>query len=267
MLLDAYDAAEKRWQDERAKEVLQGEGEPARQGNLSDNTNARRGKPDDDPTSQNYVLRSAASRLRSAEEIEDDLAPERPIYRDFDERLRQFFSTWYGDAHLEDGIIKVCLCTSESHRMLNHEQIRAFESVDVIYQSLEDWRAARDILRCKPDFHTRKRYDGVLLNTEDVRFARLEGLFRCTLPSGVVRDVAMVRPFRASSWRPRSSWNGCQVVELTTERDGSPATMFVSPEYFVRGVLLVDTDLKRLAGRRFFVDDVVDNDIFLRMGN
>jgi hypothetical protein len=44
-------------------------------------------------------------------------------------------------------------------------------------------------------------------------------------------------------------------------------TMFVTPEYLIRGVLLVDVDLQDEAGDRCFVDDVVDNDIFLRMGN
>jgi hypothetical protein len=43
--------------------------------------------------------------------------------------------------------------------------------------------------------------------------------------------------------------------------------MFVTPEYLTRGVLLVDTDLKQLVGERYFVDDIVDNDIFLRLGN
>jgi hypothetical protein len=43
--------------------------------------------------------------------------------------------------------------------------------------------------------------------------------------------------------------------------------MFVTPEYLIRGVLLVDVELRDECGNLFFVDDVVDNDMFLRMGN
>jgi hypothetical protein len=43
--------------------------------------------------------------------------------------------------------------------------------------------------------------------------------------------------------------------------------MFVTPWYLIRGCLLMDTELNRPTGQHFFVDDVVDNDIFLRLGN
>jgi hypothetical protein len=129
-----------------------------------------------------------------------------------------------------------------------------------MYQSQEDFRYKRDILHCSPNFHGRPRFDGVLLKTEATQFGRLEGLYRCTLPSGSVREVALIRAFTESSWRPPSSWAGCRVIEQGD-------LMFVTPQYLIRGALLVDTDLTRLTGDHYFVDDVVDNDMFLRMGN
>jgi hypothetical protein len=75
-----------------------------------------------------------------------------------------------------------------------------------------------------------------------------------------VRDVVLLQTFTESAWRPPSSWAGCRVLEMGE-------AMFVTPRYLIRGALLVDTDLKQLAGKRYFVDDVVDNDMFLRMGN
>jgi hypothetical protein len=99
------------------------------------------------------------------------------------------------------------------------------------------------------------------LKTQDVQFARLAGLFRCTLPNGLFRDVAFVRTCREVGWRPASSWSGCRVVE-------DADMMFVTPEYLIRGILLVDVNLQDdEVGERCFVDDVVDNDVFLRMGN
>lgn len=139
-------------------------------------------------------------------------------------------------------------------------QIKNFSRLDVTYQSQEDFRSCRDILRCSNNFYRRKRYDGVLLRTRDVKFGRLEGLFRCTLPNGVTRDVALVRALRESNWRPSSPWSGCRVVEEAN-------SMFISPQYIIRGVLLVDTDLVNLPATQYYVDDVVDHDIFLRLGN
>jgi hypothetical protein len=141
-------------------------------------------------------------------------------------------------------------------------KIKRYARVDITYQSQEDFRVCTDILRCEERFYNRQRYDGVLLRTMEFRFGRLEGAFRCFLPGGIVHDVLLVRKFREISWRPPSSWDGCRVV--TEDDDGF---MFITRSFLIRGVLLVDTDLRTLPGERFFVDDMIDNDMFLRMGN
>ncbi|KAJ7044327.1 hypothetical protein C8F04DRAFT_942289 [Mycena alexandri] len=38
-------------------------------------------------------------------------------------------------------------------------QIRPFKCARNTYQSFEDWRGLRDIVRCNPCFHGRPRYD------------------------------------------------------------------------------------------------------------
>jgi hypothetical protein len=139
-------------------------------------------------------------------------------------------------------------------------QITVFKALYVTYQSVEDFRARTDKLRCNPTYHGRARYDFAWFNVEGMQFARLEGLFRCHLPSGVTRDVLLVQGFKDTRWRPQTFWDGCKVVEKGPSR-------FVLPDYVVRGALLVDTELGRPNSQRFFVDDTVDNDMFLRMGN
>jgi hypothetical protein len=139
-------------------------------------------------------------------------------------------------------------------------QMTRFAWVDVTYQSQEDFRAQRNILCCKHNFYGRPQYDGVLLWTVNFRFGRLEGAFRCYLPHGVVHEVLLVRRMHKIGWRPESSWDGCRVVQ---EDD----YMFISPSYLIRGVLLVNTDLQDLNTEHFFVDDMVDSDIFVRLGN
>jgi hypothetical protein len=114
----------------------------------------------------------------------------------------------------------------------------------VTYQSCEDWRSCTDILRCNPSFQSHPRYDAVILNTADELYGRLEGLFRCTLPSGRQYDVALVCKLRPTKkWRPKTVWNGCKVLE---ECD----SMLIMMQYIVRGVLVVHASL---AGGRQFI--------------
>jgi hypothetical protein len=99
-----------------------------------------------------------------------------------------------------------------------------------------------------------------MVNVQEYQFARLELIFRCELPSGQWCDLAMITPFKNSRWKPRTVWHGCRICE-----PGKP--QIISLEYLIRGALLVDTELTRLSGKHFFVDDLIDNDMFLRMGN
>jgi hypothetical protein len=99
-----------------------------------------------------------------------------------------------------------------------------------------------------------------MINTEDHDFAQLELLFRCEMPSGRKHDLALVTPFKPSKWKPRTFWDNCKVYDRAAPR-------IISLSYVVRGALLVDTDLVKLDGRHFFVDDLIDHDMFIRMGN
>ncbi|KAK7027134.1 hypothetical protein R3P38DRAFT_3315461 [Favolaschia claudopus] len=139
-----------------------------------------------------------------------ELNRESPLFRDFDYRLRQFISESFPDEHIEfeDTIM-----------------IRRFKCVYLEYQSLEDWRGARDILRFNPYFQKEARYDSVIVNMTDpgLRFARPRVLLRCTLPNGRKIDVALVRITR---------WTGCQI------RDESKKDSLLSMEHAVRGALM-----------------------------
>ncbi|KAK6996173.1 hypothetical protein R3P38DRAFT_2566120, partial [Favolaschia claudopus] len=70
-------------------------------------------------------------------------------------------------------------------------QVRRFKCAHITYQSREDWRGARDIIRCSPLFHSEQRYDSVIVNRTEpgLHFARAYALLRCTLPSGRKVDL------------------------------------------------------------------------------
>jgi hypothetical protein len=140
-------------------------------------------------------------------------------------------------------------------------QLETFKSVKIKYQSLEHFREAHDILRCNPSFHSRPRFDSILLNTTDAPFGRIEGLFRCRIAgSSTVYELMLVQALRPCKWHPPTSWDNCQVVE--------PAgPLIIAAKYAVRGALLTDVDLEGGSGKRYIVEDCIDADMFLRMGN
>ncbi|KAK6997142.1 hypothetical protein R3P38DRAFT_2563829, partial [Favolaschia claudopus] len=105
-----------------------------------------------------------------------------------------------------------------------------FKCVYVEYQPRQDWRSARDILRCNPLFQKEPRYDCVTVNMTDpgLHFARLRALFQCSLPNGRKLDIALVRMFTPSRCKPQTRWAGCQI------RDESEEFTFLSMEHVVR---------------------------------
>ncbi|KAJ7812506.1 hypothetical protein B0H14DRAFT_2377547 [Mycena olivaceomarginata] len=135
-------------------------------------------------------------------------------------------------------------------------QICQFKCVYISYQPLEDWRGARDILRCNCSFHGDERYDAVLVNMTDpgLHFARLRSLLRCELPSGRWIDVALVHMFKTSCWKPKTRWAGCQI------RDESS---FLWIEHVVQGALLAPVSGAPNEPTHILVD-TVDVDMFLR---
>ncbi|KAJ7203553.1 hypothetical protein GGX14DRAFT_369396, partial [Mycena pura] len=130
----------------------------------------------------------------------------------------------------------------------------------------EDWTDKVDLMRCNPDFGTNgdERFDCVNVNLDPntLDFARLLYLFRCRIP-GTDRceeDIALVRLFKPSQWKPKTVWENCRVLE-----DGR--TMLMLPKYFIRGAHLIRAFGSPRDHTRFYLNDVIDADWFLRAGN
>jgi len=121
--------------------------------------------------------------------------------------------------------------------------------------SLEDWREKQDILRCNPSFHNNPRYDCVVINTDPIIFARLQFVFRCEDLSGGKSDLALVRLFENSKWKPTTRWDGCRILE-------GKGYQFINIKYLVRGCHLIPT-FDRHEGR-YYLNDLVDGDAFVR---
>jgi len=187
-----------------------------------------------------------------------------PIFKQFDFELKSFLRKHTSaDCVRMDESLRVRLfygCLSE--QLIMSIQVQTFKCLHLRYQSLKNWKGARDILRCNPKFHGEERYDCALINMnsgrESFTCARLKVLLRCTLSSGEEHDIAIVRTFKYSSWHPNTSIEGRHILEAREPQ-------FVMLKYMIRGAHIIPIFSTR-AGR-FVLNDLIDSDMFLRAGN
>jgi len=137
--------------------------------------------------------------------------------------------------------------------------VQRYKCVTLKYQSIEDWTEGTDILRCNPDFHGQRRFDCVIIHDDAPKLsvARLYDIFRCRLPSGKTLDIALVRRFHCSKWKPRTVWSGCRVLDEESD------TTLVQMDYLLRGVVVCPVSEREEEKSHYFIDSI-DPDIFLR---
>ncbi|KAJ6474374.1 hypothetical protein C8R45DRAFT_1063502 [Mycena sanguinolenta] len=169
--------------------------------------------------------------------------------KDFDAHLRRFLHDAFPDVELG----------AESKIL-----IRPYKCMYIHYTSLEGWTDQRDLLRCNPEFQANhdQRFDCVAVNMDHnpLTCARMLYLFRCYLAPAWEEDVVLVRLFKKSRWQPKTLWKNCRVLE-----DGR--TMFILAKYLIRGVHLVNAFGCAKESTTYYLNDLVDNDWFLRAGN
>jgi hypothetical protein len=121
----------------------------------------------------------------------------------------------------------------------------------------------RNILRCNPKFHREECYDCVVINMDSdgdgLPCARLQDLLHCTLPSGDEHDVAVIRMFKDSTWRPNTLIARCPIQAEANE------PRFVMLKYLIRGAHMIPIFSTKKG--QFILNDLVDADMFLRTGN
>ncbi|KAJ7694394.1 hypothetical protein B0H17DRAFT_1132027 [Mycena rosella] len=106
------------------------------------------------------------------------------------------------------------------------------------------------------------RFDSVTYDTDDdpLAMGQLQFVFRAHLPSGAKLDLAMIRPFRKTSWHPKTHTD-CPVREQVPAQ----SSLFITLEHVVRGVLPCP-----IFGARqdmHYVIDCIDEDMYLRLHN
>ncbi|KAJ6604998.1 hypothetical protein B0H10DRAFT_1922835 [Mycena sp. CBHHK59/15] len=164
-----------------------------------------------------------------------------PLYRDFNMRLREYLAGHHPKHPIHED---------------QNIQIEPCKVLYVEFQSKVDWNSGRDILRCNPKFHGRPRYDSVIYEAhdDDLAMGQLELVFRCHLPHKVTLDLALIQPYRKSSWAPRTRTD-------YPIREWSPGSLFITMEHITRGALLCP--IFGAPREVFYVMDCVDEDMFL----
>ena len=180
-----------------------------------------------------------------------------PAFQGFQKNLLSFLRSVSPDKSI-NGPLKVCHNYCAGGITITQLQIIPFKCIYINYQSLENWHVLRDIARCSPSFHDKPRYDCIIINTEPVTYARLCLVFRCYLDSVVFHDISLVRMFKPTKWNPKTLWKNCQVYEES-------AFGFVMLKYIVRACHMIPS----FGGRQghYYLNDLIDKDMFLRCGN
>jgi hypothetical protein len=85
---------------------------------------------------------------------------------------------------------------------------------------------------------------------------QLELMFRCHLLQKITLDLALIRPYRSSTWAPRTRTD-CPVREWGT------GSAFIALEHVTRGTLL--SPIFGASRKVFYVVDCIDEDTFLHV--
>ena len=99
----------------------------------------------------------------------------------------------------------------------------------------------------------------VIVNTNPLSYVCLCYVFRCFLDSCITQDIALVQWFKSSKWVPDTLWKNCQVYE---EKDHA----FILLKYVVRACHMIPA-FGSSKGKHYYLNDLIDSDMFLHCGN
>jgi hypothetical protein len=161
------------------------------------------------------------------------------------------------------GMVDQCFISVTSTDEELNMQIDIFRSVTVPYECLDTRTAKYDTVRIHEEVYGRKQEGSVLLKSASgYGYAKILLLFKVYI-GDQQHNVAFIQnysPVPPENYRDDDHAIGFPVLILE-----SAGTQFTSPSTFVRAVFAVTTD--DLRPNHYFVNDVLDNDIFLRLNH
>jgi hypothetical protein len=138
-------------------------------------------------------------------------------------------------------------------------KITEYCALKVDYKSNVDWWMTTDILCCNPYFHKHARYDVMLQTVNGPIFGVLVFLFICAVGT-TEHPIALVQPYDAYSRPPWNKDRDCGFFQICAKPCSKTEFFFV--QSIIHGVYIVP-DFEEQGD--FFVDDLIDEDMFLQM--
>lgn len=143
-------------------------------------------------------------------------------------------------------------------------QVREYRFIKPTYESLVDWRAHTDYLRCNPSFHNQPRYDCVLIHgAPKDYFARLLFVFTYTFEAsnGQRTDIpmALIQPFIEATMHKKD----IELRLLRLRAEPRKKSILIPARSIIRGAYIAAENLEGEIAS--LVMDVIDSDMFLRM--
>ncbi|KZV79960.1 hypothetical protein EXIGLDRAFT_817958, partial [Exidia glandulosa HHB12029] len=189
-------------------------------------------------------LGSASRRWTDCTQVERALKASRgSLFHGFEEKLRKHVCPAVTATSITDSLqLDLCRC------------------IYMTYSSVEDFRAARDILRCNERWYGNPRFDSALISGDNrLNFARVHLAFKCKLIDNSIYEFVAVTHFKPSSWKPRTVWSGCHVYD-------EKATLDIIPlDNLIRGALMCPSSGAPVLKKAHYLVDCIDSDMFLRV--
>ncbi|KAH9486000.1 hypothetical protein JR316_0000063 [Psilocybe cubensis] len=143
--------------------------------------------------------------------------------------------------------------------------ITPYQSIEVFYESLIDWRVESNILRTNPKFHHKERYDFALIKVDQKQciFVQLLYLFGIELHNQTYY-MALALPMDV----PRSLLARRRDIDLGLIRVRSrprSSAVFIHADTIIWGALLSKNHSTDVTGLEFLVNDLIDQDMWERL--
>ena len=138
--------------------------------------------------------------------------------------------------------------------VFNEKQIHIYHAATIPYQSLEDGNIHYDTVRTHEDFH-------VWNSAGEQAYSKLLLLFKLQIDE-TEHSLAFVQdytPITSNDLTDDDRATGFQRFSL----GGMDYTRFIFAKHFIRGAFMVNTD--DLHGNHYFLNDLVDPDMYLRL--
>lgn len=137
-------------------------------------------------------------------------------------------------------------------------QVTTYGRVRIPFMSCDDWTPCTDLARCSPEFRGTERNDAAMFQEgSELSFGRIHLLFSCCA-LGKEWSIAFITRCNLTRGSDLSTI-GLRVVEEL------PSAEFILIGQLVRAAHLVPTYLNGAGHQTWFVNDAVDNDMFLRL--